>query len=237
VFTVRVALPAFGIGHLGAASIRGCRVGAVVSGAMALKANPRESRQLALTGPMLLWRDGAGGRREGLLLNTDVCENLRCTERHLGVHALWVEEGLVSASLSRSAITTKSQPGSNEVARRAFFVSLALDDGSIEPQEKQHRADPEALAWFKAELDTELRAVLLARFEGDRRRIRERALPDLQARAHPTPRIAGPPTTRTMLPPPPSGPPAAPDGRPGRNDPCPCGSGLKYKRCCLDYVA
>jgi hypothetical protein len=23
--------------------------------------------------------------------------------------------------------------------------------------------------------------------------------------------------------------------RPGRNDPCPCGSGKKYKRCCLDY--
>ena len=27
------------------------------------------------------------------------------------------------------------------------------------------------------------------------------------------------------------GPPAAP-GKPGRNDPCPCGSGLKYKKCC-----
>ncbi len=25
--------------------------------------------------------------------------------------------------------------------------------------------------------------------------------------------------------------PASP--RPGRNDPCPCGSGLKYKKCCL----
>jgi hypothetical protein len=22
--------------------------------------------------------------------------------------------------------------------------------------------------------------------------------------------------------------------KPGRNDPCPCGSGKKYKRCCLD---
>ena len=22
--------------------------------------------------------------------------------------------------------------------------------------------------------------------------------------------------------------------KPGRNDPCPCGSGLKYKKCCLD---
>ena len=23
-------------------------------------------------------------------------------------------------------------------------------------------------------------------------------------------------------------------GKPGRNDPCPCGSGKKYKKCCLD---
>jgi uncharacterized protein len=27
-------------------------------------------------------------------------------------------------------------------------------------------------------------------------------------------------------------PPTPRAGRPGRNDPCPCGSGLKYKRCC-----
>ena len=24
------------------------------------------------------------------------------------------------------------------------------------------------------------------------------------------------------------------DNPPGRNDPCPCGSGLKYKRCCIE---
>lgn len=26
--------------------------------------------------------------------------------------------------------------------------------------------------------------------------------------------------------------PEATDAKPGRNDPCPCGSGMKYKRCC-----
>ena len=31
---------------------------------------------------------------------------------------------------------------------------------------------------------------------------------------------------------------ASPRGpRPGRNDPCPCGSGKKYKRCCLEKDA
>jgi len=27
-----------------------------------------------------------------------------------------------------------------------------------------------------------------------------------------------------------------PKGRPGRNDPCPCGSGRKFKRCCLNTM-
>ncbi len=30
-----------------------------------------------------------------------------------------------------------------------------------------------------------------------------------------------------------SRPQARPSGKPGRNDPCPCGSGKKYKKCCL----
>jgi preprotein translocase subunit SecA len=36
------------------------------------------------------------------------------------------------------------------------------------------------------------------------------------------------------LPEPPAATPAAgfPDGKVGRNDPCPCGSGKKYKKCC-----
>ncbi len=32
----------------------------------------------------------------------------------------------------------------------------------------------------------------------------------------------------------PSIPPPAPHPKIGRNDPCPCGSGKKYKKCCLD---
>jgi uncharacterized protein YecA (UPF0149 family) len=29
-------------------------------------------------------------------------------------------------------------------------------------------------------------------------------------------------------------PPLPTPNRTGRNDPCPCGSGLKYKRCCIN---
>jgi hypothetical protein len=111
---------------------------------MTLKANPKLSGQLTPGGPMLLWRDKAGGGRERLLLTTDVCENPKCTKRHRGIHALWVEGG-VSASLRRTTITTKSRPGTHEVARPAFFVSLGLDGSAVEPQEG-HRTDPVALA-------------------------------------------------------------------------------------------
>ena len=31
---------------------------------------------------------------------------------------------------------------------------------------------------------------------------------------------------------PPAREPRLSEGRPGRNDPCPCGSGKKYKKCC-----
>ena len=41
------------------------------------------------------------------------------------------------------------------------------------------------------------------------------------AKAKPAPVIAASPT-----------PPFAPEGKVGRNEPCPCGSGRKYKRCC-----
>lgn len=27
-----------------------------------------------------------------------------------------------------------------------------------------------------------------------------------------------------------------PGKRPGRNDPCPCGSGVKHKKCCLRFI-
>jgi len=120
-----------------------------------------------------------------------------------------------------------------------------LDDSAVEPEEG-HPTDPAALAWLKAELDTELRAVLLARFEGERRLIREKAsaaavtravlaAPAVSAsqRSEETARSKSSATVSEST----SRSPSSPAGRPGRNDPCPCGSGLKYKRCCLVRAA
>jgi SEC-C motif-containing protein len=198
---------------------------------MTLKANPRLSRQLTLQGPMLLWRDKRGEGREGLLVTVDVCPNPSCTERHVFIQARIVEETLISAKVSPGKLVTKSRPGPVAATRSGFYGAVGVDDGALELRDAA--PDPEAVAWFKAELDAELRAVLLARFEGARRLVQE-AIPATAERP------AAPSRSPT---PSPSTVPAAPvatsgrPGRPGRNDPCPCGSGLKYKRCCLARAA
>lgn len=196
---------------------------------MTLKANPKLSRQLTLEGPMLLWRDKAGGRREGLLVTIDVCTNPSCTDRHVTLHARVVEDTLISAKLLPGKLVTKSRPGLGPGTRAGFLGSVGLDDGQVELRDAA--PDPDAVAWFKAELDGELRAVLLARFEGARRRRRD-------AEPVPAKKAGAPPTA----PPPASVKPVAAaspgrPSRPGRNNPCPCGSGLKYKRCCLGRAA
>jgi hypothetical protein len=168
------------------------------------KADPTQARQLSLEGPILLWRDQQkGGRREGLLLTTDVCANPACTDRHIGVEALRVGNDLLAVELDRREIATAYPAGTTSKTQEAFFVSVNPDDGRVEPQGDV--PDPEALAWFRSEIDAELLAILLARFEGARRRLIEE-----EARHTPARRAAAP----------------------GRNDPCPCGSGRKYKKCC-----
>lgn len=52
-------------------------------------------------------------------------------------------------------------------------------------------------------------------------------------------RMPHPGSKDSAAPPPPQAAPAPPSPEPkiGRNDPCPCGSGLKYKKCCLSKPA
>jgi len=210
---------------------------------MLLKANPKLSRQLALEGPQLLWRDKAGGGREGLLITCAVCPDPSCTKRHVLLSTRWVEDRLISAKLLRTKLVMKSRPGTGETTRPGFYASVSVDDGAVELRDKV--ADPAALVWFNAELDAELRAVLLARFEGERRRIRECTAEVPTRVAPPAPSISSSqgsdeiPRSNSVaaLSAPTPGSLRAPGGRPGRNDPCPCGSGLKYKRCCLSRAA
>lgn len=172
--------------------------------AIRTKADPSQARQLSLEGGMFLWREREDGGRQGLLLTTDVCANPACMERHIGVQAHRVAGDLVAVRVDPEEVAMAYPPGSSSTSERAFFVSVNPDDGALEPQGDV--VDPAALAWFRSELDVELLAILRARFEGARRRLRQET-----ERLTPVRRVA-----------------AA-----GRNDPCPCGSGRKYKKCCL----
>jgi len=205
---------------------------------MLLKANPKLSRQLALEGPQALWRDKVGGGREGLLITCAVCPDPACTSRHVLLSTRWVEEWLISARLLRTKLVMRSRPGMGEVSRPGFYASVGVDDGVVELRDQ--KADPAAVAWFKAELDAELRAVLLAQFQGARRRIRESTTAVASGGAPSASAVWSPggfPSSkagaRALV----STPPPTPARRPGRNDPCPCGSGRKYKRCCLGRAA
>ncbi len=109
-----------------------------------------------------------------------------------------------------------------------------------------------ALGWFTGALDAELRAALRRRFELRRAEydapLGERAARGEGSTSAATPSRGGwsavpipPDAVDTVLAglqrgirnrePFRPGPVRAP--RVGRNDPCPCGSGRKYKRCCL----
>ena len=210
---------------------------------MLLKANAKLSRQLALDGAQLLWRDKAGGGREGLLITCAVCPDPSCTKRHVLLSARWVEDRLISAKLLRTKLVLRSRPGTGDATRPGFYASVSVDDGTVEL--KDGTADPAALAWFKGELDAELRAVLLARFEGERRRVRERTAEESAGEAPLAPPASSSQRSAeilrsnavAVLPAPAPSQLGAAGGRPGRNDPCPCGSGLKYKRCCLSRAA
>jgi hypothetical protein len=190
-------------------------------------------RPIPEEGPILLWPNASGQERRTLVLHVSVCPFPGCPERHVLVDGFLVEDG---------------QPDESE-PDPAFAASVDVDaPGEVRVERCR---DATALRWFTDALDDELRAALLRRFE----RLRSEA--DAPLGDEPTAvgssdlgEVAGRSWTARAIP---------PDrlvavlaaferglrrgeagrGRPvraarvGRNDACPCGSGKKYKRCCL----
>ncbi len=179
-------------------------------------------------GPIVLWPLG-GEEERGLLLEVSVCPFPGCPERHVLVDGFLLADG---------------DPGERD-PDWAFRVSVDVDPpGEVRVEGCR---DPVALGWLPGELDGELRAARLARFD----RLRAELDAPLGARdpARITRRTAGAGWTSEAIPPDRlaavlAGFERAARGRAGRrgavagprigrNDPCPCGSGKKYKRCCL----
>ncbi len=212
-------------------------------------------RLVPAEGPILLWPDAGGGERWGHLLDVNVCPFPGCPERHVIVDGFLVEN-------LRRAGAGPGQQGFDGGAPRegerdwAFVVSVDVDPpGEVHVEKCRDRW---ALRCFTEALDAELRAALLRRFESQRAgfdavlRKGETAPPDGSSLAG---TYDGSGWSKVPLSPDQMmavlavlergrreaeglrreafrrGPVQAP--RIGRNDPCPCGSGRKYKRCCL----
>lgn len=197
-------------------------------------------RSIPDQGPILLLP--ADGEGRGLILDVNVCPFPGCPERHVIVDGFLVESGDGHAPEEREA-------------EWAFVVSVDVDEPGAVHLEKCH--DHVALGWFRGALDAELRAALRRRFELERERC------DAVLRAGGTARQEGssvaltrgrsgwsamaitPEQVVAVLASMARGGPAGGQSRAwtrggqprarraGRNDPCPCGSGRKYKRCCL----
>lgn len=111
--------------------------------------------------------------------------------------------------------------------REAFVGDLNLGLSSSQFEVTPERAQDRALLW-------ELAARWLATVSREELRLRYRRMRSF-AQTLPQPPPIDAPAPAGGPPPPPRALPAA--AEPSRNAPCPCGSGKKYKKCCLDKAA
>jgi len=205
-------------------------------------------------GPIQLWPNAPGEEKWGLLLEVNVCPFPGCPERHVIVDGYLVEN-LHRASLPPGRGGTEDGDEEESEPEWAFVASVDVDDPCEVHVEKCD--DAVALRWFREALDAELRSALRRRFERERAGydavLRGGAATSQDATAF---SVTGGRDGWSAVPIAPGGleavlagfergmrsrelrsdpsrrgPARAP--RVGRNEPCPCGSGRKYKRCCL----
>lgn len=128
-----------------------------------LKPDSSLERQLADTGPMLLWRDRAGGGREGLALTVHACANPRCPCRDAAVDGWLVGGDLIGLSCNDEKISFVVPTGA-QPERKVLWASVDVDDGSVGAIEGAARSEPWAIEWLRGALDKELLGNLRQRF-------------------------------------------------------------------------
>jgi hypothetical protein len=153
----------------------------------------------------LLWRSAESDRREGLLAaGFPVCTNPACDCSEVQVDLQGVDDGLMRAESSGDRLRLAFIPDRPAAGVRGAAARLVIDSEAGERCRQE--GDRRLVDWFVDSLDTSL----LEALRGAVRAAKARAA-NAPAAPVPTPEAAG---------------------RLGRNDPCPCGSGKKYKRCC-----
>lgn len=114
---------------------------------------------------MLFWRDGAGGRREGLVLVTRACANVDCSCRDLLVEGWQTTDELMGVSASNDTgpirFVSRSDRGREQ---RVLWANFDVDAGTVRQAADAPASKPWATEWLRGELDAELLANLRARF-------------------------------------------------------------------------
>lgn len=132
-----------------------------------------------------------------------------------GESFLWGAWALSAANLGYEDFTDKV----DELCRRGFIASMDMNLRDFEEQLRRTLDDPERRAGLAFDR--------IAPFEDTIATLSEWSAFSERSKVAAAGRAAG--VTPSYLNP----PVVNPNRNVGRNDPCPCGSGMKYKKCCL----
>lgn len=125
-----------------------------------LEADPTQRRQLSLSAPDILWRDG-GAQREGLVVGAFACSNPECPCRELELDVYRVNERLAGVQVVDEKVVLEARPGPPgddpllEKGALVLRAELDIDTGLISIPEAMPSdvRDEGALAWLREEMD------------------------------------------------------------------------------------
>ncbi|MBI5486455.1 MAG: SEC-C domain-containing protein [Deltaproteobacteria bacterium] len=132
-------------------------------GALVVRTTPSASRQLAERGPLVFWRDGVDGLRQGLACVVETCKNPECTCRDALIHAIEIDEFTVTVEAADhdTALRT-TRAGMTDPPTGRTVARLNIDSGEVVPDPK--RPDDALVAWIREEADGELLDLLQRRW-------------------------------------------------------------------------
>lgn len=134
---------------------------------LSIGVNPGLDRQFSPLGPVLLWRDGDRGAREGLLLVLHPCPFPTCPDRHVDVAVYRLSAAVSVVEVDAERVWAVGRHGAADRLEPDFTASIELEDDSFAADSD---AAPELLAWIDRELDGELLGVVKEQFAAARRR-------------------------------------------------------------------
>ncbi len=130
-----------------------------------VETDPGSRRQLTARGPILLWRDGTAGRREGLVCLVSACPNPACGCRDVWIDGLLIDYRAIAVSGGERRLRVSWPAGSAPPATRSWPLraTVDIDKRTVTPRGDGVRTD--LVEWLSGELDEQLLALLRERFQ------------------------------------------------------------------------